>query len=114
MDALDPRLAGSSFTAVVAFNILHLLDDAPKVLARLHDLLPEGGLLISQTPCLAEWSWLLRSLIGLAQKLGVAPTIRGFTITQLEALVCDSDFEILESRIWDPKAAVQWIVARKT
>ena len=54
LDAFDPSLARNSFSAILAFNIFHLVDDAPKVLARLHDLLVAGGLLISQTPCLGE------------------------------------------------------------
>jgi 2-polyprenyl-3-methyl-5-hydroxy-6-metoxy-1,4-benzoquinol methylase len=111
-DAFDHDLAESSFSAIVAFNIFHLLDDAPEVLARLRDLLAPGGLLISETPCLGEWSWLLRSLIGLAQKVGFAPTIRSFTVPELESFV-SREFEILETEIWDEKNKIQWIVARK-
>ncbi len=113
IDAFDQRLVSNSFSDVVAFNIFHLLDDAPKVLARLNDLLPTGGLLISQTPCLGERSWFFRSLISLVQKLGLAPTIRSLTIGELESLVSNSNFEIFETKIWDEKNAVQWIVARK-
>ena len=112
IDAFDQRLVSNSFSAIIAFNIFHLLDDPPKVLARLNDLLAEGGLLISQTPCLGERSWFFRSLIGLVQKLGLAPTILSLTIVELEALVASSNFEIFESKIWDEKTMVQWIVAR--
>jgi len=72
IDVFDQKLVSNTFSAIIAFNIFHLLDDPPKVLARLNDLLPTGGLLISQTPCLGERSWLFRSLISLAQKLGLA------------------------------------------
>lgn len=113
IDAFDQRLVSNSFSVVIAFNIFHLLDDAPKVLTRLNDLLAAGGLLISQTPCLGERGWLFRSLISLAQKLGLAPTILSFTITELESLVSSSNFEIFETKIWDEKTVVQWIVARK-
>ena len=113
IEAFDPRLATNSFSAIIAFSIFHLLDDAPRVLARLHDLIAPGGLLISQTPCLGERGWLFKLLISLAQKVGVAPYIRSLTITELEFLVSSSDFDILESEIWDEKNAVQWIVARK-
>jgi ubiquinone/menaquinone biosynthesis C-methylase UbiE len=113
IDAFDQRLVSNSFSDVVAFNIFHLLNDAPKVLARLNDLLPTGGLLISQTPCLGERGWVFRSLISLAQKLRFAPTIRSLTIAELESLVSNSNFEIFETKIWDEKNAVQWIVARK-
>ncbi len=113
IDAFDQRLVSNSFSAIIAFNIFHLLDDAPKVLARLNDLLATGGLLISQTPCLGERSWFFRFLISLVQKLGLAPTIRSLTIGELEPLVSNSNFEIFETKIWDEKNAVQWIVARK-
>ena len=111
--AFDQRLVSNSFSNVVAFNIFHLLDEAPKVLARLNDLLSTGGLLIAQTPCLGERSWIFRSLISLAQKLRLAPTIRSLTIAELESLVSNSNFEIIETKIWDERNAVQWIVARK-
>jgi hypothetical protein len=45
--------------------------------------------------------------------LRFAPTIRSLTIAELESLVSNSNFEIIETKIWDEKNAVQWIVARK-
>ncbi len=113
IDAFDQRLESHSFSAIIAFNIFHLLNDAPRVLARLNDLLSTGGLLISQTPCLGERSWFFRSLISLAQNLGIAPLILSLAIAELESLVSSSDFEIFETKLWDEKTAVQWIVARK-
>ena len=113
IDVFDQRLESHSFSAIIAFNIFHLLNDLPRVLARLNDLLPTGGLLISQTPCLGERSWIFKSLISLAQKVGIAPLILSLTIAELESLVSSSNFEIFETKIWDEKNAVQWIVARK-
>jgi len=113
IDVYDQRLESYSFSAILAFNIFHLVDDAPKVLARLNDLMAPGGLLISQTPCLGERGWFFKSMINLAQKLGLAPTIRSFRIPELESLVSDNNFEIFETKVWDEKFAVQWIVARK-
>ncbi len=112
-DAFDPRLVRHSFSAILAFNIFHLVDDAPQVLARLHDLLAAGGVLISQTPCLGERSWFFRGVIRLAQRVGVAPPIRSFTVAELESLVSNSDFEIAETQMWDEKMMIHWIVARK-
>ena len=113
IDAFDQRLVSNSFSAIIAFSIFHLLDDPPRVLARLNDLLAAGGLLISQTPCLGERSWFFRSFVSLVQKLGIAPPILSLTVDELESLVSSSDFEIFETKIWDEKNALQWIVARK-
>ncbi len=113
IDIFDQRLESHPFSAIIAFGIFHLLNDAPRVLARLNDLLSTGGLLISQTPCLGERSWIFRSCIRLAQRVGLAPLIISLTIAELESPVSSSNFEILETEIWDEKNAVQWIVARK-
>ena len=113
MDAFDQRLISKSFSAIIAFNIFHLLDDAPKVLARLNDLLAPGGLLISQTPCFGEKGWFFRSMISLAQKLGLAPPIRSLRIPELESLLSSTNFEIFETKIQYEKYSVQWIVAKK-
>ena len=111
-DAFDQQLGDFSFSAVLALNIFHLVDDIPKVLSRLRDLLPPGGLLISQTPCLGERGWFFRALIGALQKVGVAPVISELKILDLESLVLSSGFDIVETTIWDEKDAIQWIVAR--
>jgi len=113
IDVFDPSLGSYSFSAIIAFSIFHLVDDAAKALVRLNGLMAAGGLLITQTPCLGDRGWFFRSLIGLAQKTRVAPYIRSMTVTELELLVSGSDFEILETKIWDEKNAIQWIVARK-
>ena len=53
-DAFDASLVAGSFDVVMGFNLLHLVEDCPGYLARMHDLLAPGGLLIIKTPCLAE------------------------------------------------------------
>lgn len=52
----DESLERESFDAVLAFNIFHLLEGAPKALRRIDELLKPGGLLMSVTPCLGEIS----------------------------------------------------------
>ena len=50
----DESLERESFDVVLAFAIFHLLEDAPKAMRRIDELLKPGGLLISVTPCLGE------------------------------------------------------------
>ena len=57
--------------------------------------------------------WLVRSLIGLAQRVGMAPPILSFTASDLESLISSRGFEIVENETWDEKAKLQGIVARK-
>lgn len=112
-DVLDRSLDAHGFTMVLAFSVLHLVDDMRSVLCRVNELLPTGGLLVSQTPCLSESSFLFKLFIGLAQKVNIAPPILSLTALELEAAIAGAGFDIVESEIWDRKKAVHWIVARK-
>ena len=112
-EVFDSTLEDGAFSVVMAFYIFHLVDEPAKVLARLNALLPSGGLLISKTPCLGDWNWFLRSLVVLAQKIGLAPPIHSFRVADVEALITNTQFEIVETKIWDKKSTVQWIVAKK-
>lgn len=112
-DLFDGGFASQSFSSAIAFGIIHLVDDASMVLARLGDLLETDGLLISETPCFGDSSWLFRSSINLAQKLGLLPKIHSLSSDELESLVSSNGFEIVESEVWDDKHSSQWIVARK-
>jgi 2-polyprenyl-3-methyl-5-hydroxy-6-metoxy-1,4-benzoquinol methylase len=69
-DLFDRSLDAHGYTVVLAFNFLHLVEDVGTVLGRINRLLPTGGLLISQTPCLGE-----RGLLFSKGKLWV-PTLR--------------------------------------
>jgi len=112
-DVLDRSLDAHGFTMVLAFSVLHLVDDIRSVLCRVNELLPTGGLLVSQTPCLSESSFLFKLFIGLAQKVNIAPPILSLTALELEAAIAGAGFDIVESEEWDRKKAVHWIVARK-
>ena len=107
MEAFDPSLEEGSFSAILAFSIFHLLEDPPKALTRLSDLLATGGTAKATVD-------LVRKFVNLAQKSGLDPAIRSFTVDELEALFSDSNFEILNSKVWDEKSALQWIAARKS
>lgn len=61
------------FDAVLAFNLLHLLEDRRGALRRVHALLKPGGLLVTKTACLSEMNPLLRLLLPAMQVLRKAP-----------------------------------------
>ena len=112
-DVNDHNLENNSFSKVLAFNILHLVDNASKKLDRVHNLLSDGGLLISETPCLGERGWIVRSLIIFAQKIGLAPPILNLTYNKLESLISCNNFEIIENEVLDANSKIYWVVAKK-
>lgn len=112
-DIFDRSLDAHHFTVVLAFNVLHLVGDIRSVLRRISDLLPAGGLLISETPCLGEKGFLFRSVIGLARRLNLVPPILSLAIPELEAKIEGAGCDIIKSEAWGRGIAVRWIVARK-
>ena len=113
MEAADPRLAEGGFNAVTAYSVMHLLDDARATLARLRDLLVPGGYVITETPCLGDWHIVWRILVRLAMLVGMAPPILRLRVAELESMIADAGFEILESKVYNPKSGLQCVLARK-
>lgn len=106
--------AAESFDVVMAYNFLHLLEDVPKALHRLHGLLKPGGLFISKTVCLAEESVLWRVLIFLMQRVGFAPFVSCLKVSELEESIAAQGFEIIETGSYPSYSRGRYIVARKT
>ena len=112
-DVFDRSLAARGITAALAFNVLHLVEDIRPVLGRIHELLPAGGLFVSQTPCFAEIGFLLKLLIRAARKVKAMPPMLNFSARELEAEIARAGFDIAVSEAWEGKRAIRWIVARK-
>ena len=113
VDMSDSGLREMEFTAVVAFNVLHLIGAMDVALAQIWEVLPAGGLLISQTPCLGSSNFFLRTVIGAASRLGLAPQVTSLTPARLEAACRAQGFELVEAVMWDDKDKIYRIVARK-
>lgn len=82
--------------AVLAFNLLHLLDQRQAMLADILRVLKPGGLFISKTPCIAELNILIRLAIPFAQMIRKAPYIESFTAGALAAEIEAAGFHVIE------------------
>jgi 2-polyprenyl-3-methyl-5-hydroxy-6-metoxy-1,4-benzoquinol methylase len=113
----DGGLERGSFDVVLAFAILHLLEDAPEVLRRAQELLRPGGLLISVTPCLGEKGSLsvraLMLLVRAAGRLGLIPRVWRPTVRQLHESVQDAGLTIIESDELVRSTSEVFVVAKK-
>ena len=108
----DERYKKGSFDVILAFHVLHLLQDEHIVLQRTNELLKPGGLLISATPCVGEKIF-LRSLLSLAGRIGLAPKIRSFKMRNLVDTIEEGNFSIVESDCLKKSSQEYFIVARK-
>ncbi|MEM9726113.1 MAG: class I SAM-dependent methyltransferase [Pseudomonadota bacterium] len=123
--ALDAAITGANpaagstaagYDAVLALNLLHLIEDGEGALRRVHGLLKPGGVFISKTVCEPRNGAplkfrLIRLALPLLQFFGKAPFVRFMDPDDFEALVVSTGFEILEAG--DHPAPSRYIVARK-
>ncbi len=109
----DEGLGSGSYDVILAFNILHLLEDARQAVKRISELLKPGGLMVSVTPCLGEAGVVLRTLLPLTSKVGILSYLRTFRIADVNDLMHDGGFEILESEVLECTIPSSSVVARK-
>ncbi|MDE9451759.1 methyltransferase domain-containing protein [Aliiroseovarius sp. Z3] len=116
----DAQLQGVSgpFDAILAHNVLHLVEDLPGALGRVHDLLAPGGVFISKTFCKPSrgGAWIyyvMRLALPLMQLIGKAPYVAVMSIEELEATLSSHGFKIVESGNFPAKELRRYIVARR-
>ncbi len=114
-EAYAPVAQPDALDAVLAFNVLHLLQDHRQAMAAAREMLKPGGLFISKTTCLAEMNKLIRIAVPMMQAIGKAPHVAFFRADDLLADIAAAGFEIVEaarhgSGRTDPRI---FIVARK-
>ena len=108
----DDRQVSRSYDVILAFNILHLVDDSQKVIQRMNNLLKPGGIIVSATPCMGETP-LLSNLFSLGSRIGIIPEIRALKISELESFFKKENFEIIESHHLRKNAPQYFLIARK-
>ena len=101
---------------VLGFNIFHLTPDPAAIFRALHQEMAPGALFISKTPCLSEPSLGLKrfgfaALIPVLRLFGIAPFVGQFSFAQLEGMIEEAGFEIVETGSFP--AMSRFVVARK-
>lgn len=114
----DERYTSGSFDVILAFNILHLLDNIQQALQRMSDLLKPGGLLIATTPCLQEKMPLVYRLqflfVRTLGKIGLFPVyVKSFTFSELENVITREDLHMVATEKLYHQFSVYFTVAKK-
>lgn len=104
--------------AVLAYNLIHLLDNAAEAMAKAHTLLKPGGYFISKTVCSPSKSSSLKfrlmiAVLPLMQLIGKAPYVNFMEIPELEALIEDAGFKIIETGNYPADPPCRFVVAQK-
>lgn len=112
-------LGKSSFDKIVAYAIIHLLEDSEKVIQRIHELLKPGGLFISTTACFKEkMDFKTRSeftIYRIMKRLGMFPLhMNMFQVSDVEQLIKRQNFNIVKAEnLFFNGMTVSFIVAEK-
>jgi 2-polyprenyl-3-methyl-5-hydroxy-6-metoxy-1,4-benzoquinol methylase len=111
-----PSQPEGGFDAVLAMNLLHLLDEPEEAVRRVFRLLRPGGAFVSTTACLRDFrgplALVLPVLLPSMRLVGLAPPVRTFGAAELVAWVEGAGFEIEERRPQDAGRAL-FLIARK-
>lgn len=108
----DESFKTGTYDVILAFHILHLVDDTSATLQRVKELLKPGGLLISATPCMANKP-VFSGVLSILNKVGMVPKIQSFQRQELEHLLTAASFEIIQSEKLTGTSNQYFMVGRK-
>lgn len=112
-------LEKASFDKIIAYAIIHLLEDHEKAIGRIHELLKPGGFFISTTACMKDNMAIKKRLEVTSylfmKRLGVFPLhLTMFKSADVEKLIKDQHFQIVEAEKIVHGIPAVFVVARKS
>lgn len=107
-----PAVEGG-FDAVLAFNLLHLVDDLPSAVRAVSERLRPGGVFVSKTICLGDAPWRVRAIVRLLRMASLVPRIVPLTVAELDAAIAAAGFRIVETDILPKSPPARFVVARR-
>ena len=91
------RFKDETFDVILAFNVLHYIEDMPNHVVRINSLLKPNGIFISSTACMKEKRSLIRYLVSFLSKTGLVPKMISYKKVELETLIENGNFEVIKS-----------------
>lgn len=88
---------GGAFDAVIAFNLLHLVEDLPATLGALRAQVKPGGLLAAKSFCVSEARWFVPPLVRVLGIAGVLPRMRALRAADFDAAIGTAGFDVIEA-----------------
>ena len=113
VSSAETAFDGGPFDAICAFNLLHLVDDMPALLAQIQANLVPGGVMISRTWCFAELPLPLRGLFAVLRLVGLFPPVSWLRGADLRRAIVASGLVIEVDKTFGTRPQNPFIVARK-
>lgn len=113
-EATDKDLWENGYEAVMAFSLLHLVDDLDATLRSVHRMVKPGGYFITKTVCLTGKWGLLKPVLPVMSLLGKAPKKVSFLKpAELEGRIEAAGFRIVETGNYPNSPIARFVVAQK-
>ena len=109
----DKCFEPDSFDLVMAFYVLHFIEDIDEVVRRIYFLLKPGGLFILETACLGEKNKIMGKFLRLAGKSGLLPLINLLTTQQIEQTLEQAGFSIVDKVKFSESIDEYTLIAKK-
>lgn len=107
----------AAFDKVLLFNILYIVKEPQTLLAEAHRLLKPGGLLVTATDCLKEpvdlYSRIVMGYEWAMHKLGIIPFISFYRKKDVESLISQKGFTLMETANLHPSPVNYYVMAKK-
>ncbi|MFA8384815.1 MAG: class I SAM-dependent methyltransferase [Pelagibaca sp.] len=105
------------FDAVLAFNLLHLIEDMDSALAEIAKRTKPGGVFVSKTFCMPDrrnviW-WFIQIGLPVMQVIGKAPYFAKLSTADLDAAITRAGFTIVETQMAPGKDPRRTVFARR-
>jgi len=110
VDALSLDFADNAFDVVIIANLLHLLDDPVRALSEAHRVLKPGGKLV--VPTFAHGEGWVANVVSRILGLSGFPVVTRFRDQQLDTLVSESGFEVVDARWFSGLLPIRFVAAR--
>ena len=95
----DERFKDESFDVILAFNVLHYIEDMQSLIKRINSLLKPNGIFISSTACLKEKKNGIRFLMWVLNTMKIVPKTLFYRKSDLENLITKGGFNIIKSEM---------------
>ena len=114
----DSDLKTASYEKIIAFGIIHLLNDSDKAIHKIHELLKPGGTFISTTACFKDKMSLSNrmkfTMYLLMKRLGIFPLhLNMFKMADVVQLINSQNFNIVKAEKIFKGMTISFIVAEK-
>ena len=110
IEAFDAK--GRTFDVVLGLNIIHLCREPGEVMKKVRSLLRPGGYFIQSTVCLKDVMPVAPFIIPFMQLIGKAPHVTMMRKDNLQAMISEAGFSVVETFRPEKKLSAEFIVAQ--